>query len=80
MLRVFENRMLRKIFWPVRDEVTGNWRRLHNEEVRDLYSSANIIRLIKSIGMRWVRHVALMGVGEVHTSLWWEYRRERDHL
>jgi uncharacterized membrane protein len=51
-LRVFENRVLRKIFGPKRDEVTGEWRKLHNEELRDLYSSLNIIRVIKSRSMR----------------------------
>jgi hypothetical protein len=51
-LRVFENRVLRRIFGPKRDEATGKWRRLHNEELNDLYSSANIIRVIKSRRMR----------------------------
>jgi hypothetical protein len=60
-LRVFENRLLRKIFGPKRDEVTGEWRKLHNEELRDLYSSPSIIRIIKSRWMRWAGHVARMG-------------------
>jgi hypothetical protein len=60
-LRVFENRVLRRIFGPKRDEVTGEWRKLHNEELHDLYSSPNIVRVIKSIRMRWSRHVARMG-------------------
>jgi hypothetical protein len=57
---VFENRVLRRIFGPKRDEVTGEWRKLHNEEIRDLYSSPSIIRVIKSRRMRWAGHVARM--------------------
>jgi hypothetical protein len=57
---VFENRVLR-IFGPKRDEVTGEWRKLHNEEFRDLYSLPSIIRIMKSRSMRWARHVARMG-------------------
>ena len=60
-LRVFENRVLRRIFGPRRDEVMGEWRRLHNEELNDLYSSPNIVRVIKSRRMRWAGHVARMG-------------------
>ena len=60
-LMVFENRVLRRIFGPRRDEVTGEWRKLHNEELNDLYSSPNIVRVIKSRGMRWAGHVACMG-------------------
>jgi hypothetical protein len=52
-LRVFENRVLRRIFGPKRDEVTGEWRKLHNEELHDLYSSPSIIRILKSMSMRW---------------------------
>jgi hypothetical protein len=62
-LRVFENRVLRGIFGPKRDEVTGKWRKLHNEEIHNLYSSPDIIRKIKSRRMRWAGHVARMGVG-----------------
>jgi hypothetical protein len=58
---VFENRVLRRICGPKRDEVTGDWRKLHNEELRNLYSSPNIIRMIKSRRMRWAGHVARMG-------------------
>jgi hypothetical protein len=60
-LRVFENRALRRIFGPKRDEVTGEWKKLHNEELHILYSSPNIIRKIKSRRMMWVGHVARMG-------------------
>jgi hypothetical protein len=58
---VFENRVLRIIFGPKRDEVTGEWRKLHNEEVHNLYSSPDIIRQVKSRRMRWAGHVASMG-------------------
>jgi hypothetical protein len=61
-LRVFKNRVLRRIFGPRRDEVTGEWRRLHNKELHDLYSPT-IVRVIKSRRMRWARHVAQMGEG-----------------
>jgi hypothetical protein len=61
---VFESRVLRKIFGPKRDEGTGGWRKLHNEELRDLYSSPSIIRIIKSRRMRWAGHVARMGKEE----------------
>ena len=60
-LRVFENRVLRRISGPKRDEVTGEWRKLHNEELNDLYCSPNIVRVIKSRRMRWAGHVARMG-------------------
>jgi len=60
-LRVFENKVLRRVFGPRRDEVTEEWRRLHNEELNDLYSSPNIVRVIKSGRMRWAGHVARMG-------------------
>jgi len=58
---VFENRVLRKIFGPKRDKVTGEWRKLHNEQLNDLYSSPNIFQLIKPRRMRWAGHVARMG-------------------
>src|SRR5215510_5597785 len=60
-LRVFENRVLRGVFGPKRDEVTGEWRKLHNEELNDLYSLSNIVRVVKSRRMRWVGHVVCMG-------------------
>jgi hypothetical protein len=58
---VFENRVLRRIFGPKRDGVTGGWRKLHNEELHNLYSSPSIIRILKSWMMRWAGHVARMG-------------------
>jgi hypothetical protein len=73
-LRVFENRVLR-IFGPMRDEVSGEWRKLHNEELCELYSSPSIIRIIKSRRMRWAGHVARMG--EKRNS--WESQRGSDH-
>jgi hypothetical protein len=60
-LRVFENRVLKRILGPKRDEVTGGWRKLHNEELHGLYSSPSIVRVIKARGMRWAGHVASMG-------------------
>jgi hypothetical protein len=58
---VFENRVLRRIFGPIREEVAGGWKRLHNEEIHNVYASPYIIRVIKSRKMRWVGHVARMG-------------------
>jgi hypothetical protein len=60
-LRVFENSVLRRIFGPKRNEVTGDWRKLHNEELHNLYSSPNIIRMMKSRWVRWTGYVARMG-------------------
>jgi len=60
-LRVFENKVLRRIFGPRREKVTGEWWRLHNEELNGLYSSPNIVRVIKSRRMRWAGHVTRMG-------------------
>jgi hypothetical protein len=65
---VSQNRVLRRIFGPTRDEVTGEWRKLHNKELHDLYSSSSIIRIIKSRRMRWAGNVARMGE-----------KKERDH-
>jgi hypothetical protein len=78
-LRMFENRVLRRIFGSKRDEVTGEWRKLHNEKLRDLYSSPSIIRIIKSRRMRWADHVARMGRRVTRIDYWWESQRERDH-
>jgi len=82
-LRVFENMVLRRIFGPRRDEVTGEWRRLHNEELNDLYSSLNIVRVIKSRRMRWAGRVARLGeergcIGCIGS--WWGNRKEGDPL
>jgi hypothetical protein len=60
-MRVFENRVLRRVFGPKMDKVTGEWRKLHNEELNDLYSLPNILRVVKSRRMRWAGHVARMG-------------------
>jgi len=77
---MFENMVLRRIFGPKRDEVTAEWRKLHNEELIDLYSSPNIVRLIKPRIMRWAGYVARKGRGEAYTEFWWGNLRERDHL
>jgi hypothetical protein len=79
-LRVFENRVLRRISGPKRDEVTGECEKLHNEEFHDLYSSRSIIRIIKSRRMRWAGHAARMGEKRNdYIDYWWESQRERDH-
>jgi hypothetical protein len=67
-LRVFENRVLRRIFGPTRDEVTGGWRKLHNEELHGLYSSPSIVRVIRARRMRWAGHRARMGEVRAHTT------------
>ena len=79
MLRVFDNMVLRRTFVPRRDEVTGEWRRLHNEELNDLYSSSNIVRVIKLRRMRWAGHVARMGEKRGCIGSYWGNRREGDH-
>jgi len=78
-LRVFENMMLRRIFGPRKDEVTEERRRLHNEELNDLYSSPNSVRVIKSRGMRWAGHVARLGEERGCIGSCWGNRREGDH-
>jgi hypothetical protein len=72
-LRVFENRVLRRIFGLKRDELMGGWRKLHNEELHNLYSSPSIIRMIKSRRMTWAGHVARMG-GSQKERDHWEYQ------
>jgi hypothetical protein len=74
---VFEDRVLRRTFGPRMDEVMIRKRKLNNEELRDLYSSPNIITTIKSRGMSWARHVAQMGRREMYTGYWWERQTER---
>jgi hypothetical protein len=78
-LRVFENKVLMRIFGHKRDEVAGEWRKLRNEERKDLYSSPNIVWVIKSGRMRWVGHVAHIGRGQACTGFWWGNVRERYH-
>jgi hypothetical protein len=77
-LRVSENRALRRIFGPKRDEVTGEWRKQHNKDLNVLYSSPNIVRVIKSSRMRWAGHVAHMGEDRVvYRVLVWKPVRKR---
>ena len=75
-MKVYENRVLR----PKRDKVTGEWRKLHNEELTDLYSSPNIGRVIKSRRMRWAELVERMGGGEAYTLFWCRNLKVRDYL
>jgi len=77
---VFQNRALRRVFEPKRDEATGEWRKLHNEELNDLYCSPNVHQVIKLRRMRWAGHVVRVGVGEAYTGFWWGNLRERGHL
>jgi hypothetical protein len=75
---VFESTVLRRIFGPKRDEVTGEWRKLHNEELHNLYSSPDIIRQMQSRRMTWSGHVARMVVERKLCRVWWESPKERD--
>jgi len=78
-LRVFENRVLRRIFGPKWDDVTGKWRKLHNEELNGLYCSPNIVRVIKS-RMRWAAHIARMGEGRGVYKVLVEKPEGKNHL
>jgi hypothetical protein len=69
---VFDNRVLRRIFGPKRDEVTGSWRKLHNEELNNLYSSPSIIRMIKTRRIKWVGHVARMRRRGIYIGYKWK--------
>jgi hypothetical protein len=71
--------VLRRIFGPKRNEVTGEWRKLHNEELHDVYSSPSIIRIIKAKRMTWAGHVAQMGRRGTRIGCWWESQREGGH-
>jgi hypothetical protein len=70
-LRVFENRVLRRIFGSKKDDVTREWGQLHNEEFNDLSCTPNTVRVIKSRRRRWAGRIACMGRGEVYTGFWW---------
>jgi len=79
-LRVFESRVLRRLFGGKRDEVTGEWRKLHNEELTDLYCSPSIVGVIKSRSLGWVGHVAGIGESRGYTGSWWGNMKEQYHL
>ena len=79
-LRLYENRVLRRIFGPKRDGVTGEWKELHNEELNDLYSSPNIVRVMKSRRMRWAEYLAHVGERRDVYRVLVGKPRERDHL
>jgi hypothetical protein len=78
-LRVFENRVLRRVFGPKRDEVTGEWRKLHNEELNDWYSFPNTVRVVKSRRMRWAGMWHIRERRQMCTGCWWGSQRERGH-
>jgi hypothetical protein len=74
-----DNSLLSRILGLKRHEVTGGWRKLYNEELHNLYSSPNIVRMIKSRRMSWVGQVGSMGSREMFAGFWWESQKERDH-
>jgi hypothetical protein len=78
-LRVFENRLLRKIYGPKRNEVKRGWGKLQNEERNNLYSSPSIIRMIKSRRMRWTGIIARMGDNKNELGFWWESQNKGDN-
>jgi hypothetical protein len=71
--------VLRRIFGPKREEVIGGWRKLHNEELHNLYCSPSIIKMIRSWRMRWAGYVATMGRRGMHVGFWWESQKKRDN-
>jgi hypothetical protein len=79
ILRVFENRMLRRTFELKRNEVTEAWRKLHNEDLHNVYFSPSIIKMITSRRMRLADHVTRTGKRGMHTGYWWESHKERKH-
>jgi hypothetical protein len=78
-LGVFKNRVLRRIYGSKRAEMIGSRRKLENEELYNLYSSPDIVRMIKSMRMRWAGHAARMGRRRMHMGFWWEIQKEKDH-
>jgi hypothetical protein len=77
-VRVFENRVLRGIFGSKWDEMIEGWRKLHDEELHNMYTSPSITRIIRSRRMRWAGHVARMESTEMHVGFWWEGQKGRD--
>jgi hypothetical protein len=76
---MFDNRVLKRIFGPKIDEMAGRYRKLYNEELHNLYSLPSIIRMVKSMMLKWAGHVARMGQRGMHMGYWCESQKERDH-